>query len=269
MKGYASISRQLRGDIVTMLNRANGSFGGSALSCADLIAVLFHGIMRFNHENPGCPERDMFILSKGHASSALYAGLASVGLIGRGELESYGMNGTKMIVHPKRGTYPYIDASTGSLGHGICLGTGSALAARILKCDANVFVLMGDGECNEGSVWENAALASKQQLNNLTIIVDRNGLQGCGRDQEILNYGDMGEKFRAFGFNAFDIDGHDHEAIEAALKAAVSRSNPKPAAIIAKTIKGRGVSFMEDRLEWHYKSPNSEQMKAALEELGL
>ena len=260
-------SVRLRCDIITMLHRVNGSFGGGAMSCTDLIAVLFHGFMRFDRENPGDAARDMFILSKGHSGSALYAGLASVGVIDRKELETYGKNDTKMIIHPKRGTYPYVDASTGSLGHGICQGVGSALAARVMGCDANVFVLMGDGECNEGSVWENAAFASKQKLNNLTVIIDRNRLQGCGRDEEVLDYGDMGEKFRAFGFNVIDIDGHNYEAIEGALRVATSRSADKPTAIIAETIKGRGISYMEDRLEWHYKSPNDEQLKVALKEL--
>ena len=269
MKNYADIARNIRGDVIKMLHRANGSFGGSAMSCVDLITVLFHGHMRFNAENPNDPARDMLILSKGHASSALYAGLASVGMIDRAELETYGMNDTKMIIHPKLGAYPYVDASTGALGHGICQATGSAMAARIMKCDANVFVIIGDGECNEGSVWENAALAARQKLNNLTVIVDRNRLQGCGRDEEVLNYGDIGEKFRAFGFNVIDIDGHDYEAIDVALKTATSRASDKPAAIIAKTIKGRGVSYMEDRLEWHYKSPNDEQLKIALKELGI
>jgi transketolase len=269
MNDYATIARGIRIDVVNMLHRANGSFGGSAMSCVDLIAVLFHGFMRFDAENPNDPTRDMFILSKGHASSALYAGLASVGVIDRGELDTYGMNDTKMIIHPKRGTYPFIEASTGALGHGICQAVGSALAARILKCDANVFVLMGDGECNEGSVWENAAFASRQKLNNLTVIVDRNRLQGCGRDADVLNYGDMGEKFRAFGFHVLDIDGHDYEAIDDALRVATSRSFDQPTAIIASTVKGRGVSFMEDQLIWHYKSPNDELLKTALEELGL
>ena len=268
MKDYADIARKIRIDIITMLHRANGSFGGGAMSSADIIAVLFHGHMRFSIDEKD-PTRDMFILSKGHSSSALYAALASKGIIDRSELETYGMNDTKMIIHPKLGTYPYVETSTGSLGHGICQATGSALAARILKCDANVFVLMGDGECNEGSVWENAALASKQKLNNLTVIVDRNGLQGCGRDCEVLDYGDIGEKFRAFGFNVIDIDGHNYDEIDFALKTATSRVYDKPTAIIAKTIKGKGISFMEDQLIWHYKSPNDEQLKTALEELGL
>jgi transketolase len=219
--------------------------------------------MRWDKANE--PDRDMFILSKGHASSALYAGLVSVGVIDRSELAGYGMNDTKMIIHPKRGTYPYIDASTGALGHGLPLGTGSALAARIINADSNVFVLMGDGECNEGSVWENAAFAAKEKLNNLTVIVDRNGLQGCGRD--VLKYGDMAEKFRAFGFRAVEVDGHDYAALDTVLKEAVSRKHNKPTAIIAKTIKGRGISYMEDKLEWHYKSPGAEQLQIALEEL--
>jgi len=269
MIDYTNIARLMRIDVMKMLHGANGSFGGSAMSCVDLIAVLFHSFMRFDTFGADDPRRDMFILSKGHASTALYAGLASVGLIDKSELATYSKNNTKMIVHPKRGAYPYIEASSGSLGHGICQATGSALAARILKNDANVFVLLGDGECNEGSVWENAAFASKQKLNNLTVIVDRNGLQGCGRDEEVLNYADMGEKFRAFGFEITNIDGHDYSEIDNALKKATSRTTDKPTAIIAKTIKGRGVSFMEDKMEWHYKSPNDEQFKTAMEELGL
>jgi len=269
MKKYESLARRIRGDVVTMLHRANGSYAGSALSCVDLITVLFHGFMRFAATNPDDPVRNMFFLSKGHASSALYASLASVGVIDYAELENYGKNDTKMIIHPKLGSYPHVEASTGALGHGVCQAVGSALAARILKCGAKVFVLVGDGECNEGSVWECAAFASRQKLSNLTVIVDRNGLQGCGRDADVLNYGDMGEKFRAFGFNVIDIDGHDYKAIAGAYKKAVSPLSRKPTAIIAKTIKGRGVSFMEDKLEWHYKSLTDEQLKTALEEIGL
>lgn len=265
MKDFQEIATGLRRDVIKMLHRANGSFGGSAMSCVDILAVLYHGVMRIRPENPYDPARDMFFLSKGYAGSALYAVLASVGMIGEETLESYAMNGTSLIIHPKRMAVPGVEASAGSLGHGLALATGSALAARIMHCDANAFVLMGDGELNEGSVWENAAFAASQKLNNLVVIVDRNGLQGCGRD--VVCYGDVGEKFRAFGFQTFDIDGHDYAEIEAALKTAVSRTCDKPAAIIAKTVKGRGVSFMEDKLEWHYKSPSDEQLRTALEEL--
>lgn len=267
-ENYQEEAKRLRREIVTVLHRARGSFSGGALSCADLMTVLFKGgYLRLNPTDPCNPNRDMFILSKGHCSSALYVSLAQAGMFPMEELENYGRDGSRMIIHPKRGTYPGVETSSGSLGHGLPLATGSALAARIMGSDARVFVLMGDGECNEGSVWENAAFAARQKLNNLTVIVDRNRLQGCGRDCEVLNYGDMAEKFRAFGFRAFDIDGHDCAAIEDALKAAVSRDDERPTAIIAETVKGKGVSFMEDRLEWHYKSPNDEQYAIAMEEL--
>jgi transketolase len=264
---YAEIAKSLRGEIVTMLHRANGSFAGGALSCIDIITVLFHGFMRFNPRNPKDPNRDMFILSKGHSSSALYAGLYSAGMIDREVLASYGMDGSSLIIHPKKDSYPGVDVSSGALGHGIALGTGSALAARILGSDARVYVLMGDGECNEGSVWENAAFASRRKLDNLVVIVDRNKLQGCGYDKDVLNYGDMGEKFRAFGFHVIDIDGHNYDEIEGALRRALSSDQNMPSAIIAETVKGKGVSFMENRLEWHYKSLSDEQLEIAAGEL--
>lgn len=263
---YAGKARALRREIVTILHRAGGSFGGGSLSCADLITVLFHRFMRFDPARPDAPDRDMFLLSKGHCSSALYAGLASVGMIPHEALEQYGADGSTMCIHPKKGACPGIDISSGSLGHGLALGTGSALAARIMGYDSRVFVLLGDGECNEGSVWENAAFASRQKLNQLIIIVDRNHLQGCGRDEDILNYGDLAGKFRAFGFNAVTIDGHDYSQIEAALEYGVAYQDG-PTAIIAETVKGKGVSFMEDRLEWHYKSLNDEQYAQAIGEL--
>lgn len=265
---YQKYAKELRRGIITVLHRAGGSFSGGALSCADILTVLFKGgYVRLDPSNPNNPERDMFILSKGHCSSALYVSLAEAGMFPESELQNYGRDGSKMIIHPKRGSYPGIETSSGSLGHGLPLATGSALAARIKGFDSRVFVLIGDGECNEGSVWENAAFAARQKLNNLTVIVDRNRLQGCGRDSEVLNYGDMAEKFRAFGFNTLDIDGHDCLQIADALNVAVSQKDERPTAIIANTIKGKGVSFMEDRLEWHYKSPNDEQYAIAMEEL--
>jgi transketolase len=266
-KDYMEIAKSLRREIVIMAHGAKASFCGGALSCIDIITVLFHGFMRFDSENPRNPDRDMFILSKGHSSAALYAGLYSVGMIEKDVLATYGLDGSKMIIHPKKDTFSGIDVSSGALGHGLPLGTGSALAARILGNDAKVYVLMGDGECNEGSIWENAAFASQQKLNNLTVIVDRNHLQGCGRDEEVLNYGDIGEKFRAFGFHIITVDGHNYEQIETAFLQAASNNTGKPTAIIAETVKGKGISYMENRLEWHYKSPNDEQLKIALEEL--
>jgi transketolase len=266
-KNYGEIAKSLRREIIIMAHRAKASFSGGAMSCIDIITVLFHGFMRFDPEHPQNPDRDMFILSKGHSAAALYAGLYSVGMIDRDTLATYGLDGSKLIIHPKKDTYPGIEVSSGALGHGLPLGTGSALAARILGNSARVYVLMGDGECNEGSVWENAAFASFQKLDNLTVVIDRNKLQGCGRDKEILNYGDLGEKFRSFGFHVIDIDGHSYEQLEKAFEQAASNNTGKPIAIIAQTVKGKGVSYMEDRLEWHYKSPDDEQLEIALEEL--
>lgn len=263
---YAQKAKELRRTILQTLHDSNGSFSGGSLSSIDLLTVLFNGIMRLERVRVKAQDRDMFILSKGHCSSALYAVLTSAGIMPADALNTYGKDGSVLGVHPKKDSYPGIEVSSGSLGHGLALASGSALAAKILHNDAKIYVLMGDGECNEGSVWENAAFASRQKLNNLIVIIDRNQLQGCGRDQEILNYGDIAEKFRAFGFQAVDIDGHDYHQIETALRFAATAAE-KPTAIVAHTIKGKGVSFMEDRLEWHYKSPNDEQLRQAMEEL--
>lgn len=266
IKEYAQKAKEMRRTVIETLHNANGSFSGGSLSSADLLAVLYHGYLRLNPSKPNDPDRDIFILSKGHCSSIMYAALVSIGMMSKDTLKEYGANGSTLGVHPKKGSYPGIEVSSGSLGHGLPLGSGAALAAKVRHSDARVFVLMGDGECNEGSIWENAAFASRQKLNNLVVMVDRNRLQGCGRDEQILNYNDMAEKFRAFGFNAIDIDGHDYAQIDAAFSMAIA-SKDKPTAIIANTIKGKGVSFMEDRLEWHYKSPNDDQYAKAMEEL--
>lgn len=263
---YAEKAKELRRQILMVLYHAHGSFNGGSLSCIDLLTVLFHGFMRFEPQNPENPDRDMFILSKGHCSSALYVSLVSVGMMPAERLKDYGRDGTTLGVHPKRDPVHGIEVSSGSLGHGLPLAVGSAIAAKIRRSDARAYVLMGDGECNEGSVWESAAFASRQKLDNLTVIVDRNRLQGCGRDEQILNYGDMGEKFKAFGFHVLDIDGHDCGQIEKAFQEA-EKTAERPTAIIANTIKGKGVSFMEDRLEWHYKSTTKEQFDQAMEEL--
>lgn len=264
---YANKAKEHRRLILKTLHDAHGSFSGGSLSAIDVLTVLFDGgFIRVNKDVVDSDDRDMFILSKGHCSSALYSILVGKGIMSQELLDTYGREGSVIGIHPKRGSCPGIEASTGSLGHGLALATGSALASRIRKYDSRVFVLMGDGECNEGSVWENAAFATRQNLYNLTVIVDRNRLQGCGYDKDILNYGNMAAKFMAFGFDTIDIDGHDYQQIHDALTKAV-QATKKPVAIICNTIKGKGVSFMEDKLEWHYKSPNEEQLQQALEEL--
>lgn len=256
---YKEKAKNIRKIVLTILHNANGSFNGGSLSCVDLLTVLFYSYLDYKNFY----DRDMFILSKGHCSSALYATLFSLGIMTKDRLNDYGKDGSTLCVHPKINPHQGIEASSGSLGHGLALATGSVLAARIMKKNCYSYVLMGDGECNEGSVWENAAFASKEKLNHLVAIIDRNGLQGCGRD--VLNYGDIAEKFRAFGFRTINIDGHNYEEIDNAYNFAHTPSN-RPTAIIAKTIKGKGVSFMEDKLEWHYKSTNEQQYKQAMEE---
>ncbi len=262
---YQEKSKEIRKLILKTLHYANGSFNGGSLSAADLLTVLFFGYLD-QEQVQDVNDRDMFILSKGHCSSALYAALSAVGRMPRESLFDYGKDGSTLGIHPKRDINAGIEVSAGSLGHGLALAVGSALAARIRHADSRVFVLMGDGECNEGSVWENAAFASRQELDHLTVIVDRNRLQGCGRDEQILNYGDMAEKFRAFGFHTIEINGHDFQQIDHAFEEAAA-ARKKPTAIIAHTIKGKGVSFMEDRLEWHYKSTTKEQYLQAVEEI--
>lgn len=262
---YEKKAADIRRLVVRTLHRAGGSFLGGSLSSVDLLTVLYFGYMKIE-KGFDAKDRDLFILSKGHCSSALYATLVLRGIMDESRLDDYGKDGSTLGIHPKKDTAHGIEVSSGSLGHGLSLAAGSALAAKILHSQAHTFVLMGDGECNEGSVWENAAFCSRQKLNHLTVIIDRNRIQGCGRDRDVLDYGDMVQKFQAFGFDAMEIDGHNYSEIDHALERAV-QSEQKPVAIIADTIKGKGVSFMEDRLEWHYQSTSDEQFQRAMEEL--
>nr|WP_294492561.1 transketolase [uncultured Anaerosporobacter sp.] len=266
-KEYAIKANDARKDIMRMLFLANGSWGGSCMSCIDILTVLYHGIMRVDEKNIHDESRDMFFLSKGHASAALYTVLSQKRFIPREDLWEYCKNGSKLTSQPQYGAYPGIEASSGSLGHGMGLACGSALSAKTMGYDSNVFVLVGDGEMNEGSNWETIPFASKQNLNNFTVIVDRNYLQSYADDMNTLNYGDLGQKFKDFGYRVIDIDGHDYQEIESALQQAVDRTVEKPTAIIAHTTKGKGISYMENKLEWHYKSPNKELYEIAMEEL--
>lgn len=266
-KDYQMLAREARKDIMRMLYKANGSWGGSCMSCVDILTVLYYGIMKIDYNNCLEENRDMFFLSKGHASAALYTILAQKGIIDRKELDTYCVDGSKLTSQPRYLAFHGIESSSGSLGHGIGLACGSALAARIMGYDSNVFVLVGDGEMNEGSNWETIPFAAKQNLNNFTIIVDRNYLQSYADDKNTLNYGDLGAKLREFDYRVIDIDGHNYSEIENALKKAISRDIKKPTAIIAHTIKGKGISYMENKLEWHYKSPNKELYEKAMEEL--
>lgn len=245
--------------------RSNSSHIGSGFSCADLLAVLYGGWLRLSPEKVQDPQRDRFILSKGHAAAIYYATLAEYGFLPREELESYCQDGCTLGGHVHH-SVPGVEVSTGSLGHGLPMGVGMALGARRAGKPYRVVVLMSDGEMNSGANWEAILLAAGQKLDNLLAIVDRNRLQAMGSTEDIIPLEDLAEKWRAFGWTVRRIDGHSHGDILKTLQE-FPFDPPRPSVIIADTVKGKGVSFMENRMEWHYKSPNQEQFAQALKEL--
>lgn len=259
------LAARIRRRAVEMVHSANASHIGSCLSIADILAHLYGGCLRVAPTRPDWPDRDRFILSKGHAAAALYAVLAEQGFIPIELLESFGQDDTVLGGHCTH-VVAGVEVSTGSLGHGLPIGCGMALAAKRDARDYRVFVLLGDGECNEGSVWEAALFARQHELDNLVAIVDHNKLQGLGAVDEVLGLEPLKEKWRAFGFSTVEIDGHDHDQIARTL-ANVPRESGRPTAVIAHTIKGKGVSFMEGSLAWHYKSPDDSQLAQAIGEL--
>lgn len=261
-------ARRVRVDVAKINCRTHDSHIGGGYSAVDVMSVLYTRLMNLKRDNLEDPNRNIFILSKGHIATTMFTVLAHAGIIPYEDLEKHLKNGENYAGHTRKYTVPGIEMSAGSLGHGSCVGCGMAYAKRVQGYVGNVYVLMGDGECNEGSVWESVMFAARFKLSNLVFIVDRNHLQAYGNDERVLNMGNLEEKFRSFGCRAITIDGHDHKQIEKALTEAVSDEQIAPTVIVADTIKGKGVSFMENRLEWHFKSPNEEQLKIALEELG-
>ncbi|CAK0761390.1 Apulose-4-phosphate transketolase subunit A [Azospirillaceae bacterium] len=260
------LARRLKAHVLRMVHHANASHVGSCLSSADIVAVLYHSILRVFPEQPEHPDRDRFILSKGHAAALLYAALAERGFFPRDWLERYCEDGAPLAGHATRHGAPGVEVSTGSLGHGLPIGCGMAWAARHDRRSSRVFVLLSDGEMDEGSNWEAVLFAGHQKLAGLTAIIDFNGLQGFGAVNDVLNLEPLVDKFRACRWTARDVDGHDHAALEAAL--AAPADNGAPTVVIARTIKGKGVGFMEGRLEWHYRSPKDEDLRLALKEIG-
>ncbi|HEX8890112.1 MAG TPA: transketolase [Pyrinomonadaceae bacterium] len=261
------LARTIRAHTLRMVHKAKASHVGTCLSMADLLAALYGRILKVNPLAPHWPERDRFILSKGHGAAIVYAALAERGFFPKEWLETYCEDGSHLCGHIMHSGVPGVEASTGSLGHGLSIGCGMALAGKRAHEETRVFVMLSDGELDEGSVWEAALFAPHHHLDNLTVIVDYNKIQSFGSVQNVLGLEPLADKWRAFGWAVREINGHDYDEIIDALSH-LPFERDKPTAIIAHTIKGKGVSFMEGELAWHYKSPNDEQLAEALNGLG-
>lgn len=259
------LAYKIRKDAINMVHTAHASHIGGVLSCADIVAVLYADIANYDVTNPRNPLRDRIILSKGHNGVAIYAALAESGFFTVDELNTYGMNGSKFSCHVSHKNVPGVEISTGSLGHGIGVGCGMALNAKLKNLPYKVYVIVGDGECNEGSVWEAAMFAAQYKLDNLTVIVDANGMQAMGNCSDVIDMEPMADKWRTFNWNVIEVkDGHNHNDLKQAFMADAENM---PKVIIARTVKGKGVSFMENNILWHYRDPQGEFYKQALKEL--
>ena len=263
----AAIAARIRARVVEMSHVAETPHLGSSLSCVDMLVAAYWTALRVDPKNPLDPDRDRFILSKGHAATALYATLAERGFFDPKLLDTYNEDGAALPEHPGLQCVPGVEAATGSLGHGLPIALGMALAARIQKRPSRCLVLMSDGECEEGSVWESAMFAPAQKLDTVTVMIDYNKWQATGRSDEIMALAPLAEKWRAFGWDACEVDGHDLEALLAALTKKPDGSG-RPRAIVCHTVKGKGVSFMEDDNNWHYRIPTADEVGKARVELG-
>ena len=261
-----AVAAEIRLCALEGVHAAKSGHPGGSLSIADILAYLYFYKMKVDAKNPQDPDRDRFVLSKGHTAPALYGALALRGFFPREEIAKLRQVDSFLQGHPDMKHTPGVDMSSGSLGLGISAACGMALAGKIDKKDYRVYTIIGDGESEEGQVWEAAMFASHYKLDNLCVILDLNGLQIDGPIAEVMNPAPHDEKFRAFGFHVIVIDGHDFDAIEAALAEAKTVKG-KPTAIIANTVKGKGVSFMENQVGWHGKAPSDEQYEAAIAEL--
>lgn len=261
-----TLAQAIRTHALRIVHRANASHIGTCLSMADLLAVLYGRVLRVDPARPDWPERDRFILSKGHGAAAAYAVLAERGFFPLEWLDTYCQDGSKLTGHISHHV-PGVELSTGSLGHGLPVGCGMALAAKRQGRTFRVFVLVSDGELDEGSNWEAILFAPQHRLDNLTLIVDYNKIQSLGDVEEVLDLHPLADKMRAFRWNVQEVDGHDHAQVEQALCATDGHEVGRPRAVIAHTVKGKGVDFMENRLLWHYRSPNAEQLTEALDQV--
>ena len=258
----------MRKDIIEMIHEAGSGHPGGSLSCTDILAALYFGdVMTYDPAHPASDARDRFILAKGHAAPALYAALAEAGFFPKDELKTLRKLGSRLQGHPDSKLLPGVEVSTGSLGQGLSVAAGLAAGLRLKGGDQKVYTVLGDGECEEGQVWEAANFAAAEALGNLVAIGDSNGLQIDGCLCDVCSAGELDEKFAAFGWEVHHVDGHDIDALIALFASLPCNSTGKPQAIIAKTVKGKGVSFMENQVGWHGKAPDAEQTKQALAEL--
>lgn len=261
--GSILLSKKIRTLSLEMVHRAKASHIGSALSITDIVAVLYGSVMNLDSSDPTMASRDRFILSKGHACVAVYAALAETGFISHDRLKTYGEDGSWLMNHISH-KVDGVEFSTGSLGHGLSFGVGKALSARMSQEKWRTFVILSDGEMDEGSNWEALMFATHHKLENLVCIIDYNKLQSLGSVAQTLNLEPLTEKLSAFGCAVSVVDGHDHSELERVLS---STTKDKPTVVIANTVKGKGVSFMENQVAWHYKSPNQEELHQALVEI--
>jgi transketolase len=261
------VAKRIRIEIVKMIGAAGSGHPGGSLSAVELLVALYFRVLRRDPKNPNWPERDRFILSKGHGCPVLYATLAEAGYLDRALLPTLRKLGSPLQGHPDKRMLPLLEVSTGSLGQGVSIGIGMAQAAKLDKRDWHTFVMVGDGEIQEGQIWEAAMYAGFHKLANLTVMVDYNKQQLDGFLADILDPAPVAEKFRSFNWNVIEIDGHDLEQCIDALQKARSGLSSRPTAVVANTIKGKGVTFMENNPEWHGVAPKKEQVEAALKEL--
>ena len=265
MSASITFSREIRREIIKMVHAAKASHVGGALSMADLLAVLYSEILQIDPSDPLNESRDRFFLSKGHACTGLYATLALKGFFPMEELEHYAENGSMLLSHTSH-KVPGVELSTGSLGHALPVACGVSLALKRRQKKNHIYCMLSDGELDEGSNWESILFAPHHKLNNLTLIIDYNKIQSFGDVSKVLELHPLKEKFQAFNWAVFEIDGHDHIAIEKAFKDAAGSNSP--AVIVAHTIKGKGVDFMENELIWHYRPPSKEQLEEAIRQIG-
>jgi len=267
MNKYPEIARAVRRESLRMVHRARLGHPGGDLSAADILVTLYFGVLRVNPLRPQDPHRDRFIMSKGHCSGALYSTLALRGFFPAAELADYMQPLSRLNGHPNRIELPGVEANTGPLGHGLPIGVGAALAAKMDGAVWRTYVLTGDGELQEGSNWEAIMAAAHYGLDNLTVIVDRNGIQQGAPTESIMRMEPLADRFRAFGWAVREIDGHDCAALLEVF-GSLPLAPAKPSCIIARTVKGKGVSFIENRAEWHHHVPSDAELAAALVELG-